>query len=311
MESHILYDLKRVMIGLDFSASDPTTIRYTEFLCQLIGPEKLYFIHIAHNLDLPEEVRQEIYQNRPFDEYLRETMQKEVETHFGSHTEYDIEYIVEEGSPLPQLIHWSRVKDIDLMIVGRKEGNKEGSGVLLTRLARRSHCTILIVPQDSYPLLDSILVCTDFSDCSRLALEQTLSLVRELPYATVYLHHIYEVPTGYHTTGKSHTEFAQIMKQHAIRKYEEFMKHVSTQGVQIVPIYSLDKKGSPSRLIKDTAASIQAKLVVAGSRGRTYAASIFLGSFAEKLINHEEHVPLMVAKRKNETLGIIEAIQNL
>ena len=301
----------RLLIGIDFTNTDKHILKHAAALCRFNQPEKVYFIHVNDNLDLPEEVRKELYGDvEPYDEYLRKEMEKTVEKSFPEHEQLACEFMVVEGSLLPQMLHWAKIKEVDLAVLGRK--TSKGSGIFLTRFTRRASCSVLIVPESYSEDIDSILVCNDFSINSELSMQKALEFASTNPNTTIYSQNIYTVPVGYHKTGKSFDDFARIMKKHAINRYQEFCKRMSfDENVMVTPIFSLDKHSDTASLVKNTAESLQAKLIIIGSKGRTFAASIFLGSFAERMINKQTEVPLLVVKRKDETLGIMEAIKNL
>lgn len=301
----------RLLIGIDFTNTDKHILEHTAALCRYNQPQKVYFVHINDNLDLPEEVRKELYGDvEPYDEYLKKEMAKTVAESFPEHEQFECEFMVVEGSLLPQMLHWAKIKEVDLAVLGRK--SSKGSGIFLTRFARRATCSVLIVPEHSNNHIDSILVCNDFSVNSELSMQKALEFAVANPETTIYSQNIYTVPVGYHKTGKSFEEFARIMKKHAIKRYQEFCKRIDFgEKTMVTPIFSLDKHNDTATLVKNTAESLQAKLIIIGSKGRTFAASIFLGSFAERMINKQNEAPLLVVKRKDETLGIMEAIKNL
>jgi len=301
---------KRVIVGLDFTETDDKVVSYTSFFSKILKFKKIYFVHVHNHLDIPEEVRQEIYgTDTPLDEILEDEMKRNVKAHFENYKDFNIEYKVLDGPTFSQILNFSKIKEANLVILGRKE--TAGSGMLLTRMSRRARASILIVPENAQLYLDSISVCMDFSKNSEVALEYAIDISKAADYTNVYCHHVYTVPTGYHASGKSLPEFAQIMKKQAASKFDEFIANVDEKGVRVAPVYTFDKKHGSAKLVTDAAASMQSELILVGSKGRTYAASIFLGSFAEKLIRQKSNIPLLVIKRKGETLGIIDAIKNM
>ena len=107
--------------------------------------------------------------------------------------------------------------DIDLVMVGRKK-EKKGGGIVIHRLARRAGCSLLIVPQGVKESIRTILVPIDFSDYSSSALDEAISVaVNSSSEVKIIAQNVYQVPSGYHYTGKSYEEFALIMKQNAER----------------------------------------------------------------------------------------------
>ena len=45
-----------------------------------------------------------------------------------------------------------------------------------------------------------------------------------------------------------------------------------------------------------------------GSKGRTASASILLGSVAEKLVQANNEIPMLILKKKGENMGFFEAL---
>ena len=60
--------------------------------------------------------------------------------------------------------------------------------------------------------------------------------------------------------------------------------------------------------IMDFAHSIKTDLLIVGSRGRSRSAAVLLGSVAEKLVNSNHDIPMLVMKEKGENMGFLEAL---
>lgn len=300
------------MIGLDMTQTDEQLIAYTAFLAKHVKPEKLYFVHSPENLEVSEAVRQELYKtDQPLDEYFKTQMQEKVDKHFGERTaELEITCEVTEGSPLPALLHWSKVKAIDLILVGKKE-TLEGSGVIPKRLARRSACSILFVPE-TFPIrLREIIVGVDFSENSERAFGQALDLAEQVDGCGVLVHNVYEVPQGYHASGKSFEEFAQVMKGHAEKYYEKFIAKVDRRGVRVRPAFTLSQEKRPAQTFCRSSVEHKADMMLITSRGRTRFAALLLGSFAESMVMEDVRVPMLILKDKNKNMGVLDALLNV
>lgn len=306
-----MYSYKRVMAGIDFSPMDKVIIRYVSFIGKLINPEKIYFINFQKNLDVPEDIREKYPElNRPLDEKFKEQMAMEVRSNFKNHENYDIEYNVKEGVPIEEMLRWGHIKNIDLLVAGRKSIH-EGSGDLPKRMARKGMCSILFIPQTAKERLEHIFVSVDFSENSRLALEEAWHLAEKTRTAKIYCHHAYQLPIGYYSTGKTEAEFAQIMRDHAISKYKDLLRELKIPDSRIEPIFELQDKSSVAAMISNTAHDKKADLVIVGAKGRTDAAAILLGSVTEKLITECEDIPLLVVKQKGKSFSFYDFIKNV
>lgn len=302
---------KRIMIGLDMTLMDEVLIRYTAFLCERLRPEKLYFVTVQESLDIPEEIRAEFPEmDAPRDEQVRADLARRVEGFFPEVGAWDAEYVVIEGSPRREILRWTHIKDVDLLIVGRKDRLK-GSGITPVQLARKVSCSLLFVPERPPATLDTAIVGTDFSECAHLALDQALQVVETSEAPVIWVLHSFTVPMGYYKTGKTETQFAEIMKGHAARHYDDFIAPVQVPAhVKVAPILAYDaRQESPAVMIHDRASREGADLIVVGARGRSAVTALLLGSVAERLLKLEGQTPLLLAKRKNVTFSFMDMIE--
>lgn len=296
---------EKVMIGVDLSQMDNILIQKLLLIKDLIGLEKLYIIHVSKNLALPEEVRTHFPDLvAPVDETIKSEIKLLMEERDPNHI-LDYEVIVEEGNPLPTFLRWAKIKDVDLIIAGRKSTLK-GSGSLSKSLAQKAPCSVLFLTERNVlDRIEKVLVPLDFSEHSKLIFEFADRICTDLGSTIVGLH-IYEVPHGYYKTGKSYEEFAEIMKGHAQNDFKKFVKkHIEKE---FECHFILDDERHAGELIIDSAKEYGADLIIMGSKGRTASASILLGSVAEKLVQVNNEIPMLILKKKGENMGFFEAL---
>lgn len=119
---------------------------------------------------------------------------------------------------------------------------------------------------------------------------------------------VFTVPSGYHFTGKSYEEFTEIMKMHAEINYRKFIRKIDTKGIKITPIYTKDDDDDPVQEIVSKALEIEADAIIIGAKGRTAATALFIGSMAERLIQFNDSLPLLVTRPKGKNAGILDYI---
>ncbi|HLT06984.1 MAG TPA: universal stress protein [Cyclobacteriaceae bacterium] len=298
---------KKILVGLDLSPLDDVLIKKTATLARFFEAEKVYFIHVAKDLALPEEVAKN-YPDllAPVDEVIEKSITDQIiAANFPSEVAYEVD--AKEGGTLDKILRVSKIKDIDLIIMGRKK-DLEGSGALAKRIALRSSCSVLFLPEamktENYKKL---FVPVDFSSYSLLALEYAKTFSQEP--TDIICHHVYEVPHGYSKTGKSYEEFAEIMRENAQKDYQQFLQKNS------LPEYpcklSLREKGNRAAFILDAAKQEGADLIIFGSRGRTDSAALLIGSVAEKLLDINNEIPMLMLKKKGENMDFLEALFNI
>jgi nucleotide-binding universal stress UspA family protein len=305
----IMYQFKRVLVGLDLTEMDEILLKYASHLVKLLEVEKIYFIHVARSLQLPADVKEKFPDLlAPVDEVIEHRVKEEIRTYFGEPEGCEVKIEVKEGNPMDKILRCTDIKDIDLMVMGRKR-ELTGSGVLPGKLSKVAHCSIMFVPEDSPMSISKILVPVDFSGQSFKALQNGM-LLAEQTGAELLLQNSYEVPTGYHKTGKSFDEFAEIMKKNAEKDFNSFL--MRNKVAQDLPcIFTLDKNDNPAAAAYQVAHDMRCDLIIVGSRGRTELASILLGSMAEKMSRYDSEIPLLIVKNKKENMGFLEAILRL
>ena len=286
---------KRWMVGLDSSLIDKVVIEYTSFLANILKPEKIYFINVQKNLEIPESIKQKFPDLRkPLDEKLEEQMREEVQANFRSCDNYDIEYKVIEGNPFDELLNWSSIKNIDLFIAGRKKELK-GSGILPNKLARKATCSALFIPEKPALRLHEIFVPVDFSKSSEDAFEVALDLAHRDEASTLYIQHVYFVPQGYRQT-RLEEEVAAAMKEEVTEQYNKLLSKLYTNGTHLSPIFVSDSTGRIADIICENAHKRNADLIVMGHKGKTGVAALLMGSTTEKVLRIEDGIPVLVVK---------------
>lgn len=300
---------KVAMVGLDLTEMDDHLIRYTAMMSKILPIERIYFTHVARTLQLPKALQEE-YPDllEPLDESIESDIRAKVDRYFeGSNIE--INYIVKEGNPIEKILKLSKIKNADLILMGRKK-NLYGSGIVSTRIAQRCPCSLLLVTSDYTATIKKILVPVDFSDHAALATDLALRIQTATLPSDIKLINVYAVPTGYNKTGKSYKEFAAIMKGHAEKDFELFLQNNDFPSEISCEYLLTDDRKYPD-LIYDYGEKNAADLIVIGSRGRKSISSILIGSVAEKLVYLDSHIPVLIVKEKGENMGFFDALMKL
>ncbi len=311
-----MYPIKRILVALDLTAMDVELIRFAAFVLKNTPADRLYFVNIIRKFHIPESVMKEFpgLVDTAIGE-RKEKMMSVVQDNFDmddvKKKQVKLQYIVKDGAPAKKLLQIAQDSDIDLIIAGRKV-SLEGSGVMVQRLARRAACNLLIVPEGSEPNIRKILIPSDFSEHSELALETAVDIAR-LTGTNVQLvvQNVYNVPPGYHYSGKSFEEFSAIMEKHARKEYKTFIKKIDLKNQKIKDVYSLDKNDNLMSDIYDKAIEIEADMIIIGAKGRTAATALFLGSIAERAIQMNSRFPLLVVRPKGQNAGFFDFIMDI
>ncbi|MCE7053834.1 universal stress protein [Algoriphagus sp. AGSA1] len=303
-----MYLIKKMVVCLDQTSLDQTLIHHAAFIAQVNQTKKIYFVNVIKNLSIPKEVLEEfpnLVENMVNER--QEAMEAMVKEHFTGPKGISLNYIVKEGSLSKKILKLAEEKSADMILIGRKV-TLPGTGVASSRLARRASCSLLIVPEGSVSKVQKLLVPSDFSDYSKDALEEAILIAEKHGNVEIVCQNVFTVPSGYHYTGKSYEEFTQIMRMHAEINFKKFIRKIDTKGRKITPVYTQDINDDPVEEIVAKAKEIEADGIIIGAKGRTAATALFLGSMAERLIQYNDSIPLLVTRPKGKNAGILEYI---
>jgi nucleotide-binding universal stress UspA family protein len=131
-----------------------------------------------------------------------------------------------------------------------------------------------------------ILVCTDFSSCSEVALERAAEIAGR-DEARIFIIHTYEprraTGLGSRPVAKGDREAWDDSSMHRLRDARHrYFGHLPDTDVQYDAVPSSHPSMEICRIAKDTRAS----LIVVGSHGRTGVLRRLLGSVAESTVRH-------------------------
>ncbi|GAB2486804.1 MAG: universal stress protein [Cytophagales bacterium] len=304
-----MYLIKKMIVCLDQTPLDQTLIEHAAFIAKVNQTKKIYFTNVIKNLSIPKEILEEfpnLVENMVNER--KEAMEKLVEEHFPKLKGISISYVVKEGNLSKKILKLAEEKSVDMILIGRKV-DLPGTGVASQRLARRASCSLLIVPEGSKPKINRLLVPSDFSEYSKDALEEAIMIVEKHGgNAEIICQNVFSVPTGYHFTGKSYEEFTEIMRMHAEINYKKFIRKIDTKGLKIIPIYTKDDDDDPVQEIVNMALEQNVDGIIIGAKGRTAATALFIGSMAERLIQYNDSLPLLVTRPKGKNAGILDYI---
>ncbi len=133
---------------------------------------------------------------------------------------------------------------------------------------------------------NSILVATDFSDCSGVALSAALTLTQQFDARLIVLHVIDQnfLDKLSNHTGKGREETSQELRHKAERDMAGFLKQWNPAGHEVDILIAT---GMPFQEIAVLARDLVVDLVVVGGygrKGRGKIEEVFFGSTAEKIV---------------------------
>lgn len=291
----------RTMVALDLSLMDEKLLRYVAFIAPLIDIHKIYFLHAIPDFTAPKNVDVEFQKlfapEYPVDEKVRDKIAAEVQEAFNGSAVADMGIEVVEGKPYEKLLHWTEVKEIDLLVVGHKNIS-DGSGITPRRVARRSECNLLFVPDESEPALRQVVVPIDFSQNSRRALEVALQIKRQLPDTTVRCVYVVDLPPAdYYIRPFQDTGYRRILLESAQKAYRDFLEENGFSEEQLEEAEFIPNEYSNiAGHLSDYVEQHPADLVIMGAQGHTALERFIFGSVTEKFLEKCKNKPVLVVR---------------
>ncbi len=192
--------------------------------------------------------------------------------------------------------------------MGRKKSLR-GSGIVSSKIARRCPCSLLLVTQDFRSDYKKVLVPVDFSAHAAQAMQRAQEL-SSAPSTELLMLHVFRVPAGYSRIGKSYEEFKQIMESHARKDGRRFLDKYNFPP-DTPCVYLATDDGKQAELTYAFAEENGVDLMVIGSRGRTAAAAVLIGSMAEKIVYRDSEIPVLIVKSKGENMKLLNALMRI
>jgi nucleotide-binding universal stress UspA family protein len=300
-----MHRYQRVMVAVNLSKLDATVVRYADMICRLAQSKRVYFTHVAPELEVPAALRERYpTASETAEDAIERTVRELVGEHFTGSPGVEVRVEVALGSPVVELLRGIRQHEIDIAVVGKGAG-KDDAGSVPEQLARQAPCSVMIVHEGSEPRISRILVPVDFSDHSTDAFEAALAFARARGPAAIHCLHVYDVQPFGKDIARTYEQFAEIVRDHVEEAYRAFVNGFDLGGVSVTPDFVAD--GRPSKAIVSAIERHRPDLVVMGARGRTAAAAVLLGSTTERVIRRAG-VSLLAVKRKGAGMGWLEAL---
>lgn len=297
---------------MDTSNTDTVLLKFLNFIVQAHDTQEVHIFNSISQMNIPDEVLKDFpeIKEKAIEDRIALLMEK-VQNGLPEEVAAICKVHVREGAPAKEILKFVDKEKIDLIMMGRHR-DFAGGGVLSNRLARRAACNLFIIPEEAEVNINLLHVPCDFSPHSKIAMEEAIRIARKHGKDTkIICQNVYTVPGGYHYSGKTYEEFAQVMKANAEKDYKRFMANIDTEGIQMEVEYSLDTNDNPVTDIIDFAMEQKPGAIIIGVKGRTSATALFIGSRAEHLIQNNSKIPMMVVRPKGKNAGILDLLKEI
>ncbi len=278
--------INRIVVALSRTQPDVGLLAYAAMVSKLLSPSLIEFVHVV-----PDEGK--------IEDFMLNRMQDEVEYHFTRPIDGpEVTYRIVVGNVLDQLVEYAANHQTELILLGHRKG-RTGRRSLSSRLSMVAPCPVWMVPEGAGIGVHHVLVPVDFSNHSGLALEHAAVIAKAAKAEGTAFH------VNFDASGFQYEENAKESHDVENERMAEIMLRIDSYGVRIGSSFEVSAK--PAQAIVRKRAELNADLIVMGTRGRTPAAALLLGSVAAETIV-ETPVPILVVKQFGAKMGVLDAL---
>lgn len=298
---------KHWIVCLDLSQMDTVLCRYVAFLANTLKPEHVEFVHILVTGQFSDDVANlfpELGDKKDLDELIRKDLQKKISDSFRD-VKAETSLTLRDGEPTDQIIRFIKRESPDLLILGKKTGYA-GEGVMASRIVKYVPNSVLFVPETSRYQLRSLLIPTDFSEQSGLAIKAAMDLQASTEEELqIFAQHVFRYPTHYFPYIPTDKE-KQKIRVHLEEKRERFLnKHELNTGLSFV--LSMTNKEKKAGEIYNEVVKHQVDMIILASKGDKSLMSLLKEDFTDRMINYAFGVPLLIRKNKKKHERYLDA----
>jgi len=285
--------MKNVIVFMDMSKMDKILLKQVKQLEKVWGFDKICFLHYVELQELTDDFSTQFPDlDKPLEEILEEEIFEKV-TQSGWNSEEFIVKIYSKGGK-GGLTHWINNSEYNLCVFGKKVINP-GSGIFASKIARLIDKSILFTTETSRPNFDKVMLCVDFSSYSKKAVKFLNHFIPD-ESSNFSLFHVYKVPAIYFPFVKKKSEkLVEEERKKAEKALNNFREKYTKQPTSNASVEYADDEPS-DKVIYNHARTHHVDLIVVGIKGKSDNDDLLIGSVAEKLIQPDRYVPVLLVQ---------------
>lgn len=210
------------------------------------------------------------------------------------------------GSPSREIADHAKRHKAELIVIGTHGHGAVARfflGSVADRVVHEADCSVIVTkkpkgkikhPKKKTKPISRILYPTDFSDTSKKALKQAISLTEDMDAELFVLHVIDDSLISTHVEEERHIILKELRK-HAL---DEMRSHLPKELMENFETIGAVKRGEPGKAICAFAETHHCDLIVMGTHGRTGIERALIGSVADKVVRTAKSAVMLVRPGK-------------
>jgi universal stress protein E len=281
---------KNILVAVDFSLCSAAALKQAVRIAAL-NRARVSALHVVEipMYALPEGSFLPIDLLPPVDLLLSESRERWAQWPPAREVGRSVTFECVLGHPRMELL--ARARSVDLFAIGAHGDfdTKRGIGSIAGSCVQRAGTKVLVVRHDQNGPFKSVVACVDFSETSKLAVEQAVRIAAQ-DGAALHILHVYTDP--WHGLGPPieiktnlpdiNVRYQQSVERH-LRSFCESLAHEMRALKAVFHVEQFDKGGHGKGIV-DFVARKQCDLVVLGTRSKWNVRDFFWGSTAERVV---------------------------
>ncbi len=284
--------LQKILVTIDFSESSNYIVENSIKLAEKFNSE-ITLMHVIGEEHLSEKL----------DHFIEESVQTELDKIASQITSKGIklnESVITHGAPFEKIIDEASANDYNVIIAGKStktENNSYGNGTTVDKLIRKNEIPVWVVRPQPVGDIKKILCPVDFSDASKRALDNAITLARSYK-ATLTILNVYK-PIHYSSMWY---EVDSVNENKALRLNQEaeFKKFLTNFDLTDVSYNAVSLEGEVHSEILKFVKENEIGLLLMGTTGRSGLSRLLMGSTTTK-VTREVQCNFITTKTKDIT----------
>lgn len=282
-----------VLVFMDFSEMDEIILKQLVEIDANWNIGKICLTHYIELQELTDDFSSQFPElDKPLEEILEDELTEKAEIAGLDKDRVSIKIHNKGGKD--ELMAWVNNGKYHFCILGKKV-IQPGSGVFASKVARFIDKSILFTTETSRPKFERILLTVDFSSYSKKAVKFINELIPH-ESAEFKLFHAFQVPSIYFPFVKKYSEKLVLEERKKAEKALDQFRHkytrVSKENAQLQYV----GEDSVDKIIYNYARTQHTELMVMGVKGKADEEDLLIGSVAEKLIQSDKQIPVLLVQ---------------
>ncbi len=297
------------IVGINFSELDNIVINYVDFLSTKIPLKTVNNLYVFTARESFEALKKD-YGNddakKLYDSILRK-MEEEITPKYKNVKH--VKNIVRAGLFVQEYYDVYKKLPTDLIIMGK---GKDSHGTMSKFVIRHIPAHTLIIPEEAKTSLKKIVIALDQTDFSVKILHEAVNFCKliddDVEITFLHVGHLHSRAELFELFGEVHQlnieEFNKVYQNYLDDLKGDFINFIKENTKDIDNLnYRIEFIGEtrkPHHGLLNYIKADKADFLILGTKSHSLLDTVIVGSFAEKIISHNNKIPMLLIKTREE-----------